>query len=54
VAHMHTYSGLSSLTLGAHAHRGLPYLICVCVCVPVSTYSHPTGTKPAHQRYQRF
>jgi len=26
----------------------------VCVCVSVSTYSLPTGTKPAHQRYQRL
>ena len=42
--------------LGAHAQRGLLYLVyvsvCVCVCVSVSTYSLPTGTKPAHQRYQ--
>ena len=28
--------------------------VCVCVCVSVSTYSCPTGTKPAHQRYQRL
>jgi len=25
--------------------------VCLCVCVSVSTYSRPTGTKPAHQRY---
>ena len=42
------------LTLGAHAQRGLLYLVCVSVCVSVSTYSRPTGTKPAHQRYQRL
>jgi len=28
--------------------------VCVCVCVSVSTYSRPTGTKLAHQRYQRL
>jgi len=28
--------------------------VCVSVCVFVSTYSHPTGTKPAHQRYQQL
>jgi len=50
------------LTLGAHAQRGLLYLVCVSacvsvcmsVCMSVSTYSRPTGTKPAHQRYQRL
>ena len=26
----------------------------VCLCVSVSTYSRPTGTKPAHQQYQRL
>jgi len=41
--------GHEYLTLGAHAQRGLPYLVCVSVCVSVSTYSRPTGTKPAHQ-----
>jgi len=56
--------GLASLTLGAHAQRGLLYLVCVSVCVcvcvclsvclSVSTYSLPTGTKPAHQRYQQL
>jgi len=47
-----------SLTLGAHAQWGLLYLVCVSVCLSVclsvSTYSRPTGTKPAHQRYQRL
>jgi len=28
--------------------------VCVSVCVSVSTYSRATGTKPAHQRYQRL
>jgi len=56
----HAFSVL--LTLGAHAQRGLLYLVCVSVCVcvclsvcvSVSTYSCPTGTKPAHQWYQRL
>jgi len=49
---------ITLLTFGAHAQRGLLYLVCVsvCVCVSlfVSTYSLPTGTKPAHQQYQRL
>ena len=28
--------------------------VSVCVCVSVSTYSRTTGTKPAHERYQRL
>ena len=28
--------------------------VCVCVCVSVSSYSRATGTKPAHERYQRL
>ena len=47
-----------SLTLGAHAQRGLQCLLCVsvglCVCVSVSSYSRATGTKPSHERYQRL
>ena len=27
-----------SLTLGAHAQRGLRYLVCVCVCVCVTQH----------------
>ena len=52
------------LTLGAHAQRGLRYLlcvslclcvcVCVCVCVSVSSYSRSTGAKPVHERYQRL
>jgi len=40
--------------------EGLLYLVCVSVCVcvsvyvSVSTYSLPTGTKLAHQQYQRL
>ena len=32
------------------------FCLCVClsVCLSVSSYSRPTGTKPAHQRYQRL
>ena len=39
-----------------HAQRGLRYLVCVsvCACVSVSTYSRPTGTKPAREGYQRL
>ena len=32
-----------------HAHRGLLYLVCVSACLSVSTYSHTTGTKLAHE-----
>ena len=32
----------SLLTLGAHAQRGLRYLVCVCVCVSVSVTQHLT------------
>ena len=28
----------SSLTLGAHAQRGLQYLVCVCVCLSVKSH----------------
>ena len=33
---------------------GLCVCVSVCVCLCVSTYSLPTGTKPAHQRYQQL
>ena len=29
---------LHSLTLGAHAQRGLQYLVCVCVCLSVKSH----------------
>lgn len=37
------------LTLGAHAQRGLQYLVCmsVCVCLCVRSYSATTGYKAA-------
>ena len=28
--------------------------VCLSVCLYVSTYSRTTGTKPAHERYQRL
>ena len=31
------------LTLGAHAQRGLQYLVCVSVCLSVHDYSRTTG-----------
>ena len=33
--HAHTHARMHSLTLGAHAQRGLQYLLCVSVCVCV-------------------
>ena len=42
------YIAITSLTLGAHAQRGLQYLVCVsvcvsvCVCVCVSVTQHLT------------
>ena len=41
---MHGYQWLYAwlLTLGAHAQRGLRYLVCVCVCVCVSVTQHLT------------
>ena len=37
------------LTLGAHAQRGLQYLVgvCVCVCLSVTTFSATTHNKAA-------
>ena len=41
-----------------HAQRGLLYLVCVsvcvCVCLLLLYYSCATGTKPAHELYQRL
>ena len=42
-----------SLTLGAHAQRGLQYLVCVSVCVSVTTFSAATRNETAKKRYQR-
>ena len=43
----------SLLTLGAHAQRGLQYLVCVSVCLSVTTFSATTRNKPAKKRHQR-
>ena len=42
------------LTLGAHAQRGLQYMLCVCLfaCVSVSSYSPTTGSEADGERYQ--
>ena len=44
------------LTLGAHAQRGLQYLVCVsvCVCVYIYDYSRTTGYEAAYERYQQL
>ena len=50
------------LTLGAHAQRGLQYIVvlcvclyvCLCVCRPVYDYSRTTGYEAAYERYQQF
>ena len=41
------------LTLGAHAQRGLQYLVCPCVCLSVDAYSGTTGNEAAHELYKR-
>ena len=47
-----------SLTLGAHAQRGLRYLVCVsvcvCVCVCVYAYFSAMGNEADSERYQRL
>ena len=47
-----------SLTLGAHAQRGLQYLVCVSVCLSVclcvDDYSRTTGYEAAYERYQQL
>ena len=51
---------ISLLTLGAHAQRGLRYLVCpsvcVCVCVCLSVYlnSQTTRNEVARERYTRL
>ena len=55
----HTPGNLSLLTLGAHAQRGLRYLVCVsvgrsvCLSVCLSVYicSRTTGYETAHEQY---
>ena len=41
------------LTLGAHAQRGLQYLVCHSVRLSGTTYSATTRNKAAKKRYQR-
>ena len=47
-----------SLTLGAHAQRGLQYLVCVSVCLSVCLsvrlYSRTTGNDAVYERYQQL
>ena len=42
------------LTPGAHAQRGLQYLVCVSVCVCVYDYSRTTGYEAAYEQYQQL
>ena len=45
---------ITSLTLGAHAQRGLRYLVCVSVCVSVCvcySTSHFSRDYSCHKRY---
>ena len=46
------------LTLGAHAQRGLQYLVCPCVCLSVclcvDAYSGTTDYEAAHKLNQRL
>ena len=37
------YACINLLTLGAHAQRGLWYLLCVCLCVCMSVCYHSSG-----------
>ena len=41
-----------SLTLGAHAQRGLQLLFCHSVCLSVTTFSAATSNKTANKRYE--
>ena len=52
IAHI-TASKLCSLTLGAHAQRGLQLLFCHSVCLSVTTFSAATRNKTANKRYYR-
>ena len=49
---------LALLTLGAHAQRGLRYLVCVsvcvCVCVCVYAYFSAMGNEADSERYKRL
>ena len=41
------------LTLGAHAQRGLQYLVCLSVCLSVRASSRTTGYEAANEWHQR-
>ena len=49
-------SDIILLTLGAHAQRGLQYIVVLCVslsvCLSVYDYSRTTGYEAAYERYQ--
>ena len=42
------------LTLGAHAQRGLQYLVCVSVCLSVTTFSATARNNAPNKIYQRL
>ena len=42
------------LTLGAHAQRGLRYLVRVCVCPSVTTFSATMRNKTTKEQYQKI
>ena len=42
------------LTLGAHAQRGLQYLVCVSVCLSVTTFSATAHNNAPNKIYQRL
>ena len=50
-AYRYTYG---SFSLGAHAHRGLQYFVCVSVCLFACSCSRTAGYKAAYDRYQRL
>ena len=42
------------LTLGAHAQRGLQYLVCVSLCLSVTTFSATARNNAPNKIYQRL
>ena len=46
-------SEVSSLTLGAHAQRGLRYLLCVSVCLSVTALAATAFVSACNQRHLR-
>ena len=48
--HIHDYACLKGqLTLGAHAQRGLQYLVCLSVCPSATTFLPPRSGQEAIQ-----